>query len=153
MSKTFLFKLIIGLSLVAAATLWVLSITIPETFGFFNLSWAITLFAGASGVAFILRGTFGKNDSIIKRFYIYFGAGLLVVGLLCIAPAIALPDNLILPIIAVIVAVGLLVRMIAVGGKKWDTADNQKVGYKNYHQRKAEAEKLEEKEKKKEKKK
>jgi hypothetical protein len=41
----------------------------------------------------------------------------------------------------VLVAAGIVLGIIGTGGKKWDTADNQKVGYKNYHQRKAEEEK------------
>jgi hypothetical protein len=67
--------------------------------------------------------------------------GLLVVTLLSIASAIALPDNWILPIICVMAALAIVLGIIVTGGKKWDTADNQKAGYKNYHQRKAEEEK------------
>ena len=56
-------------------------------------------------------------------------------------------QNLVIPIIAVVVTVALLLGFVAVGGKKWDQGDNQNVGYKNYYQRKAEEEKLAEKNK------
>jgi len=148
MSKTFLFKLVIGLALVVAAVLWLLSVTMKNEFWWFNLAWAGVIFSGVAGVAFIMRGVFSKTDHITKKFYVYFGAGLLVVALLCLTFAILVPKDIIWPIIAIIIAVGLLLGMIAVGGKKWDTGDNHKVGYKNYRQRKAEEEKEKNKDKK-----
>ena len=53
----------------------------------------------------------------------------------------AIKNELVLPIIAIIVTVALLIGVIATGGKSSDTGDNQKAGYKNYYQRKAEEEK------------
>ena len=38
-------------------------------------------------------------------------------------------------------ALAIVLGIIGTGGKKWDTADNQKAGYKNYHQIKEEEEK------------
>ena len=55
--------------------------------------------------------------------------------------ALALPKNLVLPILLVVVSVLLVLGILFTGGKKWDTGDNQKMGYKNYYQRKAEEEK------------
>jgi len=44
------------------------------------------------------------------------------------------------PILGLVLVAGLLIGLLVSGGKKYDTADNQKVGYKNYYQRKKEAE-------------
>ena len=60
---------------------------------------------------------------------------------LCLIFALALPENLILPIILVVLAAMLVLGVLITGGKKWDEGDNHKAGYKNYYQRKAEEEK------------
>ena len=141
MSKNFLFKLLIGLIILAGPVLWLLSLIIPDTFGWFNLSYAVALVSGGIGLLLLLKGVFKKDNIVFKKANIWLGMGLLVVTLLSIASAIALPDNWILPIICVMAALAIVLGIIGTGGKKWDTADNQKAGYKNYHQRKAEEEK------------
>lgn len=141
MSKNIMFKVALAVTGVAVAVLWLLSIIIPKTFGFFNLSWAIGIFSGLAGVLFILKGLLGKNGITLKKLNVFFGAGLLVVCVFAIAGAIALPTQIIFPIIAIILTAALFVGIVAVGGKKWDQGDNQNVGYKNYQQRKAEQEK------------
>ena len=141
MSKNFLFKLLIGLIILAGPVLWLLSLVLPDTFGWFNLSYAVALVSGGVGLLLLLKGVFKKDNVVFKKANIWLGIGLLVVTLLSIASAIALPENWILPIICIMVAGGVVLGIIGTGGKKWDTADNQKVGYKNYHQRKAEEEK------------
>ena len=144
MSKSFMFKLLLGLSVLAAAVLWLLSIVMPETFGAGVLNvgaWAILIVSGGWAVAFILLGLFGKNVGTFKKMQIYFGAALAFVAIIMLIKIFAWPDNIILPIIAVVAVAGLLLGMIAVGGKKWDQGDNQNVGYKNYRQRKADEEK------------
>lgn len=141
MSKNFLFKLLIGLIILAGPVLWLLSLIIPDTFGWFNLSYAVALVSGGVGLLLLLKGVFKKDNVVFKKANIWLGMGLLVVTLLSIASAIALPENWILPIICVMAALAIVLGIIGTGGKKWDTADNQKAGYKNYHQRKAEEEK------------
>ena len=141
MSKNFLFKLLIGLIILAGPVLWLLSLIIPDTFGWFNLSYAVALVSGGVGLLLLLKGVFKKDNVVFKKANIWLGMGLLVVTLLSIASAIALPENWILPIICVMAALAIVLGFIGTGGKKWDTADNQKAGYKNYHQRKAEEEK------------
>lgn len=141
MSKNFLFKLLVGLIILAAPVLWLLSMTMPETFGWFNLAYAVAMVSFGVGVLLIIKGVFKKDNVVYKKMNIWLGAGLLIVTLLSIASAIALPENWILPIICIILAAGLVLGILATGGKKWDTADNQKVGYKTYHERKAEEEK------------
>ena len=141
MSKNFLFKLLIGLIILAGPVLWLLSLIMPDTFGWFNLSYAVALVSGGVGLLLLLKGVFKKDNVVFKKANIWLGMGLLVVTLLSIASAIALPENWILPIICVMAALAIVLGIIGTGGKKWDTADNQKAGYKNYHQRKAEEEK------------
>ncbi len=140
MSKKFLFGFVLGLIFVVAAVLWLLSIVAEDTFGWFTLGWAVTLIAGGFGIAFILRGLFSKTAGPIKKFYIYFGAGMLVMAVLALVGELSMPGKIVLPIIAIILTAALLLGFIAVGGKKWDQGDNQNVGYKNYYQRKAEEE-------------
>ncbi len=141
MSKNFLFKLLIGLIILAAPVLWLLSLIIPDTFGWFNLSYAVAMVSGGVGLLLLLKGVFKKDNVVFKKANIWLGLGLLVVTLFSIASAIAIPENWIVPIICCMVGLGIVLGIVSTGGKKWDTADNQKVGYKNYHQRKAEEEK------------
>lgn len=141
MSKNFLFKLLIGLIILAGPVLWLLSLIIPDTFGWFNLSYAVALVSGGVGLLLLLKGVFKKDNVVFKKANIWLGMGLLVVTLFSIASAIAIPDNWIAPIICIMAALAIVLGIIGTGGKKWDTADNQKAGYKNYHQRKAEEEK------------
>ena len=141
MSKNFLFKLLIGLVILAAPVLWLLSLIVPETFGWFNASYAVAMVAVGVGLLLLLRGVFKKDNVIFKKANIWLGIGLLLVALFSVASAIALPDNWIIPIVCIVLAAGFVLGIIATGGKSWDTGDNQKVGYKNYHQRKAEEEK------------
>lgn len=145
MSRNLIYKLLGGLIVLAAAVLWILSLTVPETFGFFSLAWAGVLLCGGIGLIFLLNGIFQQNISTIKKLKIWFGVGLLVGALLCLVSAIAIPDSLVIPIIAVIVAVGFIITILATGGKKWDEGDNHKAGYKNYFERKKEEEKKEDK--------
>ena len=141
MSRNLIYKILGALVVIAAAVLWILSLTVPETFGFFSLAWAGVLLCGGIGVIFLLNGIFQKNITTIKKLKIWFGVGLLVCTVLCLVSAIAIPENLVIPIIAVIVAVGFIITILATAGKKWDEGDNHKVGYKNYFERKKEEEK------------
>lgn len=141
MSKKFLYRFLMYLSVVVAAVLWLLSVVSEKQFGFFNLSWAVVLISLTFGTVYILNGLFSKVFAVTKKISIFIGAGFYLIGLFGLVSAITLPGNIIMPIIAIIVATGLLLGVVATGGKKWDEGDNHKVGYKNYHQRKAEEEK------------
>ena len=89
----------------------------------------------------LLQGCFQKNVSTIKKLKIWFGIALIVCAILCLVSELAIKDSLVIPIIAIVVAVGLVITVLATGGKKWDEGDNHKAGYKNYYERKAEEEK------------
>lgn len=147
MSKNFVFRLVLGLVAVVAAVLWLLSVVMEETFGWFSLGWAVVIIAGACGIAFVFRGLLGKTVALpLKKLNIYFGAGFILMAIIALIGELAMDNKLILPIIAVVVTCALLLGYVAVGGKKWDGGDNQKAGYKNYYERKAEEEKNADKE-------
>lgn len=143
MSRNMIYKLLGALVVLAGAVLWLLSLVVPETFGFFNLAWAGVIICGGLGVIMLLQGLFQKNITTIKKLKIWFGVALLICALGCLISAIAMPTSLVLPIIAIIIAFGLIITIFATGGAKWDEGDNHKVGYKNYFERKAEEEKKE----------
>lgn len=145
MSKNFLFKLLLSLFVLSAPVLWLLSLIIPETFGWFNASYAVAMVSAGVGVLLLLRGVFTKGNVIYKKANIWLGLGLALVTLFSLSFAIAIPDSWILPIICIVVALGFVLGILATGGKGWNVGDNQKVGYKNYYERKAEAEKAEKK--------
>jgi hypothetical protein len=148
MSKNFFFKFGGMLVFVVVALLWLLKALKVEAFDWFNLQWGIVIASGGLGIFYVLAGILSKTLGLIKKFYIYFGAGLIIVAVMVIINIYALDGNITLPIIGLIIAVALLLGIIVTGGKKWDQGDNKNVGYKNYHQRKAEEEKLKAKEEK-----
>lgn len=143
MSRNLIYKLLGAFLILVACVLWILSITVPDTFGFFSLAWAGVVICGGLGLIMILQGSFQKNITTIKKLKIWFGVALIVCAILCLVSELAIPGNLILPIISIVVAFGLLITIIATGGAKWDEGDNHKAGYKNYYERKAEEEKAE----------
>ena len=141
MSKKILFKVAVALVFVAAAVVWLLSVVMPEAFAGLNLSWVIAIACGALGVLFILRGIFAKTLTFVKKAYIFVGGALIIAGVLALVGTFV-ETKLVLPIIAIVITVCALLAILAVGGKKWDTADNEKVGYKDYRQRKKDGEKF-----------
>lgn len=143
MSKNFIFKLLGALVVLAASILWILSLTVPETFGFFSLAWAGVVICGGLGTILLIQGCLQKNISTMKKLKIWFAVALFICTILCLVSALVIPKSLVLPIIAIVVSAGLVLAVVFTGGMKWDEGDNHKVGYKNYHQRKAEEEKLE----------
>lgn len=140
MSKKIFFKVGVALVLVAAAVVWLLSVLMPEKFKDVNLSWVIAVACGAIGLLFVLRGIFSKTLGAAKKLYVFVGAAFFIAAVLALVGTF-IAGKLVLPIIAIIIAVAALLSILVVGGKKWDTADNEKVGYKNYYQRKEEEEK------------
>lgn len=144
--KNTIFKIIIGLVILAAAVVWLLSVLLPEQFKNVKLSWVLAAAFAVIALVFLFKGLLVKGLTFVKKLNIIVG------GIFIVAAVLALVDQfiaakLVLPIIAVVVALCGLLCVIAVGGKSYDTADNEKVGYKTYRERKAEeeaAEKLEE---------
>ena len=140
MSKSFLFKFVIALSFLAAAVLWLLSLVKPETFGFFNLSWALVMGCGVTGIALMTRGLFSKKLGLLKKGDIWLGAIFAGIAAVSVVTALAAPKSYVWPVIAIVAAFALVISLIATGGKKWDEGDNTQVGYKDYWARRKEAE-------------
>ena len=137
MSKTIAFRLIIGLSLLIAATIWLLSF-IPATAQLFTIGagtvghWVVFALTLGWGIAFIVRGVAVKSNGppFIRRLWVIFGVLLLVVAAIIIVEVFAWFEEgsiPIIPIVAVGLALALFVSLIAVGGRKWDQADNEMV--------------------------
>ena len=141
MSKKLFVRLLVALSFLAAAVFFFLSVLEIEPFTEFSASWAGVIFAGVSGLALLFGAIGTKNSTQLKKMQIFLSAGLLVVALVCLIFALALPEDWILPLIFILLGVMLVLSVLITGGKKWDEGDNHKVGYKNYYQRKAEEEK------------
>lgn len=139
MSKNMIFKVLIALCFVAVAVVWILSV---QGIIAVNLAWLIAVFAFAVGALFIIRGLFGKNVGVLKKLNILFGAALVVAGVFALVGTF-IEGNLVLPIISIILTVAILLCVLATGGRKWDEADNNKVGYKDYWARKKEKEEQE----------
>ncbi len=143
-SKNILGKVFVALAFLVAAVFWLLSYVMPETFGWFNGYWAVVIASGSLALFFFLKAFLGK-DVVAKKFKIIMGSCFALICVGAIALQFAFPTQWYIPIIAVVVMFGILVGIIVTGGKQWDQGDNKNVGYKNYHQRKAEEEKNEKK--------
>lgn len=146
MNKNFLFKFIMALGVLAAAVMWLLVAleVIPQ----FKWAWTVVIIAGSWGLAFLLKG-FSRNNAAIKKMNVFVGVALLTLAVIALIIALAVINvtgQLVFAIAATALAFALVVGILVTGGKKWDSGDNQKVGYKNYHQRKAEEEKAKAKE-------
>ena len=152
MDKKILSRIFLPLVLVVLAGLWGAQVILANYYpdqnvlSWFSLNWAVTIMVAAVGVKFLLDGIFmGSKGVISRRLTIIAGGVVLALALMCLAFTIAMPKNLVMPIIAIILTLAIFIGILVTGGKKWDTADNQKIGYKNYRQRKAEEEKAERK--------
>ena len=146
MSKNFIYKFCCYLLILLAPIFWLLKILLPAQFGWFNLSLGVGFIVAGVGLFTIFKQLFSKGSTVLKKFNIFVGGGMCIIALFCFVSAFALPKSIIAPIVCIILAACLMLGLLATGGKKWDEGDNNKVGYKNYHQRKAEEEKKEQKE-------
>ena len=126
--------------LLVGAVLWLLSMLVPESFGWFNLAYAVLIVGAVLGTTTLLNGVSDKTNVITKKAKIAISAVFYVIAVVALVFAIALPTNIIPPVICIVILVIALCSTFAVGGKKWDQGDNQQSGYKNYYQRKAEEE-------------
>ena len=148
MDKRFISRVLIILGVVAVLVLWLLK-ELPATadmFGWYSTAWAATIFSGVVGAKFLLDGIFmGSKGVISRKLLILLGTVCLIIAFICLTFAITIPENIVMPIIAIAVAGAIFLGLLVTGARKWDGADNQRVGYKNYHQRKAEEEKAEKK--------
>ena len=115
-----------------------------DAFGWFNFAFAVVVVCGLWGISFILQGAILKERAVVQRSRLIVGGLFLAISAGSLIWAINLPGNIVLPLVCFIVALALFAGLFISGGKKWDEADNEKEGYKNYYERKAEQEAKEE---------
>lgn len=140
MDKKFLLRLIVPTVLVVVAVLCFLMV-LPATatyFAWFSWAWAVCMLTAALGLRYVLAGVLAGGNVVLRRTSILFGALFGVIAVFCLVWAIALPQNWVAPLIAIIITAALLIGVVVTGGRKWDAGDNQKVGYKTYRERQAE---------------
>ncbi len=131
MSKNFLFKFCTVAAFLAVAILLLLrELNVLS----FPARWLITGLAGVLGVLFILRGALSKSPTPIKKLNVFIGTGFIIVGVFSLIGNL-ITKNIAFPIIAIVAIAGLLLAILVTGGKSYDTADNEKAGYKDYRHR------------------
>jgi uncharacterized membrane protein YuzA (DUF378 family) len=159
MSKTLGFRLLFWTAPLTVFVLWIIQIigqnvpepNNPDFFGWFNLVLGLAGIAGVWGLLLLFKGLFAKSLGGAKRINVFFGIGLLTLMVLYIVFNFVFDGKedvartLVLPIVGAALLLAIILSLFATGGKKWDQGDNKNVGYKNYHQRKAEEEKNEKK--------
>ena len=138
MNRKIIPKLISGFSFLIVVILWLVSTLKPNSLGGFNLAWGVVVFAGMNGIAFVINAVLARNSVVAKRLYLIVASIMFVIVAVSIAFALALPTEIIWPIIAVVLASLLIIGTLITSGKKWDAVDNQKAGYKTYKERKEE---------------
>ncbi len=139
MQKRYLFSVINLAALVLAAILWVIDVASPTAMPGFSFAWAAFIATAIWGVSFTVR-VFFEKQTVLKKSWAILSGVFYVAAAGSLIGALALPGKLVLPIICLAVAASLLIGSLVLGGKKWDEGDNQKPGYKNYYERKAEEE-------------
>ncbi len=142
MMKRHVFTLVNIVAFVFAAMLWVISVAVPEVMGGFDLAWAGFIVTALWAISFTVR-VFFEKQIILKKSWTILAVVFYMAAAGCIIGALALPGKLVLPIVCLALGVAVLIASLVLGGKKWDEGDNQKPGYKNYYERKAEKEALE----------
>lgn len=146
MSKKFLVRILMLLAVLFVGVLWLISLIDASIFGAFKLNYAIAIICGVWGLLFLITGLFSKSNTFTKKSYVIIAIGFFIATVFAAFSSLGIEDKFIAPVIFIVVVAGLIFSYIASAGKKWDEGDNQKIGYKNYNQRKAEEEKAKEKE-------
>lgn len=136
----FVFKVIDVFALVLGCFLWLMSEIAKDAFGWFNFAFCVVIICGIWGLSSILQGAILKEKTVVKRSRLIIGGVFLAISAGTLIWAINMPGNIVLPIICLVIALVLFAALFISGGKKWDEADNEKEGYKNYYERKAEEE-------------
>ncbi len=142
MMKRHIFTLVNIVAFVFAALLWVISVAAPDVMGGFDLAWAGFIVTLLWAISFTVR-VFFEKQIILKKSWTILAVVFFMAAIGCIIGALALKGKLVLPIICLSMGVAVLIASLVLGGKKWDEGDNQKPGYKNYYERKAEKQALE----------
>ncbi len=139
MKKKQIFTIVNLAALVFVAILWVISVAVPNSLPGFSFAWASLIVTGVWGISYTAR-VFTEEQAMMKTTWAIVAGIFYLAAAGSLIGALALPDSLVLPIICLAAAIALFVGSLVLGGRKWDEGDNQKPGYKNYFERKAEKE-------------
>jgi len=141
MRKNGIIKIVLAFVVLLVAVFWVLQLAgVTPFYPHFNGAWAVLIVAGLAGIALILSAFLNKSLlSFQKKIKVWAGVAALLIAVLSLVFGILDLGfaRWIWPIIAVAAALAIFLGLLAAGGRKWDTGDNQKVGHETYHQRKA----------------
>ncbi len=141
MNKRLIFRVVNLIAVVLAAILWVISAVDAEALGGFNFGWAAFIITGVWAISYTVRACTEK-DVVMRKTWLILAVTFYITAAGSLIGALAMPSKLVLPIICLVAAVAVLIGTLVLGGKKWDEGDNEKPDYKNYYERKAEAEAL-----------
>ncbi len=128
------------IAVLAAIAFWIITLAAPETFKGFKASYVMAILVAIFGIFFLFKAM-QQKDTISKKAFLIPAIACFVAAVAGLFPLFGLEDKFALPIILAALVVGLILGLFVTGGKSWDEGDNQKVGYKNYYERKAEEEK------------
>ena len=140
MNKNFVFSLINAFAFLAVAIVWVLSLIFVEAFAWFNLGYGIAFVCAIVGLTFAI-GANKKLDTMTKKAKLALALCFWVIAVVALVFALALPTTFVPALVCLVIAIAIVLSVLLVGGEKWDKGDNEKPGYKNYYERKAEQEK------------
>jgi len=129
MSRKLPFKLLLLGSALLAAIFWLLSL-IVDSLGDADVgAWAILIIAAGWGIAFVALGILSRNSvNFVKKFQI-------MVGVACLMVAVVTGINIFLPawestlwwpIVAIAIVAGLMIGVLATGGRSQFEAHNQR---------------------------
>src|SRR5574344_2935480 len=124
MSKNFLIKFLMLMSVLAVLVFWLLSLINPNMFGDFKFAYAVAIVCGMFGLCFLLCGLFYKTNALTKKIYIILAIGFLVATVFAVFASFGIDDKFLLPIILIVVVGGFVFSLLATGGKSWDQGDN-----------------------------
>ncbi|MDR1697981.1 MAG: hypothetical protein LBR37_03670 [Erysipelotrichaceae bacterium] len=146
MSKSFLKKFVYLLILLVVLIFVILNLAGVAAFSWFTPVLAIAVLASGFGLVLVCTAFSKQYLLTTRKIRAFIGGALLLLGILYIIMFFTpLVDydwaKIFWPVLGVVLVLVLMICLFVSGGKKWDAGDNQKAGYKNYHQRKAEAEK------------
>ena len=137
MPRKMRFQLIAIISVLVAAILWLLSVVVADAFGWFNFAFFVAVVSFFWGIALLIDGVSLKDKDVVgKKARIILGALLGALGVVSLVFALELKENLIVPLIIIVVSCAAIIGVFAIRGEKWDKGDNEKEGYQTYLEKK-----------------
>ena len=141
MQRRMRIQIVTAAAVLLGGILWLLSAVAKESFGWFNFALFVVVVSFIWGLTLFVDALTSKAANSLKKAKVVLGIILMVLAGVCLYWGLALPTELVLPLVVIIIACGSFVVILATKGDKWDKGDNEVEGYKTYRERKAEEEK------------